>query len=149
MTPAPSPGTDQPAATDQAAGTGRPAGTDPGVLPWVRIDAASSVPPYEQLRLQILDAANEGRLAVGTRLPPVRALAGHLGLAVNTVARAYRELEQAQVVTTRSRAGTVVAAGSDTARSKVAEAARVYAEAVRANGVSPDDAVSFVRAALN
>ncbi len=124
------------------------AGSDAGVLRWVRIDAASSVPPYEQLRLQILDAANEGRLAVGTRLPPVRALAGHLGLAVNTVARAYRELEQAQVVTTRSRAGTVIAAGSDTGRSRVAAAARTYADAVRANGISAEEAVSFLRAAL-
>lgn len=123
-------------------------GSDAGVLRWVRIDAASSVPPYEQLRLQILDAANEGRLAVGTRLPPVRALAGHLGLAVNTVARAYRELEQAQVVTTRSRAGTVIAAGSDAGRSRVAAAARTYADAVRANGISAEEAVSFLRAAL-
>ncbi|MCC9174716.1 GntR family transcriptional regulator [Arthrobacter sp. zg-Y179] len=125
-----------------------PAGNDPGVLAGVRIDAASSVPPYEQLRLQILDAVNEGRLAIGTRLPPVRALAGHLGLAVNTVAKAYRELEQAQVVTTRSRAGTVVAAGGDTGRGRVAEAAAAYAAAVRANGVSDDDAVSLLRAAL-
>ncbi|MCQ1950142.1 GntR family transcriptional regulator [Arthrobacter sp. zg-Y859] len=125
-----------------------PAGNDAGVLAGVRIDAASSVPPYEQLRLQILDAVNEGRLAIGTRLPPVRALAGHLGLAVNTVAKAYRELEQAQVVTTRSRAGTVVAAGGDTGRGRVAEAAAAYAAAVRANGVSDDDAVSLLRAAL-
>ncbi|MCC3291102.1 GntR family transcriptional regulator [Arthrobacter sp. zg-Y1110] len=125
-----------------------PAGNDAGVLAGVRIDASSSVPPYEQLRLQILDAVNEGRLAIGTRLPPVRALAGHLGLAVNTVAKAYRELEQAQVVTTRSRAGTVVAAGGDTGRGRVAEAAAAYAAAVRANGVSDDDAVSLLRAAL-
>ena len=125
-----------------------PAGSDAGVLAGVRIDASSSVPPYEQLRLQILDAVNEGRLAVGTRLPPVRALAGYLGLAVNTVAKAYRELEQAQVVTTRSRAGTVVAAGGDAGRGRVAEAAAAYAAAVRANGVSDDDAVSLLRAAL-
>ncbi|MCC3293461.1 GntR family transcriptional regulator [Arthrobacter sp. zg-Y411] len=137
MTPAPGTGPESPSTV-----------TDPGVLPWVRIDAASSVPPYEQLRLQILDAVNEGRLAVGTRLPPVRALAGHLGLAVNTVARAYRELEQAQVVTTRSRAGTVVAAAGDAGRSRVAEAARVFADTARANGIPADDAVALVRAAL-
>lgn len=134
--------------TSEPGSTRTAAGADAGALHWVRIDAASTVPPYEQLRLQILDAANEGRLPVGTRLPPVRALAGHLGLAVNTVARAYRELEQAQVVTTRSRAGTVVAAGGDNGRSRVAEAARAYADAVRANGVSEEEAVSFLRAAL-
>ena len=121
---------------------------DDGVLNWVRIDAASSVPPYEQLRLQILDAANDGSLPVGTRLPPVRTLAAQLGLAVNTVARAYRELEQAEVVTTRSRAGTVVAAAGDNGRRRVAEAARVLAETVSANGVDHKEALSIVQAAL-
>ena len=118
------------------------------VLSWVRIDAASSVPPYEQLRLQILDAANDGRLAVGTRLPPVRALAADLGLAVNTVARAYRELEQADVVTTRSRAGTVVSAPAGDARRRVADAARQFADAVHANGMPADAALAIVKAAL-
>lgn len=118
------------------------------VLSWVRIDAASTVPPFEQLRVQILDAANEGRLAVGTRLPPVRALAARLGLAVNTVARAYRELEQAEVVTTRSRAGTVIAAAGDNGRRRVAEAAAVFADSVRANGLDPQEAVTYVETAL-
>ena len=118
------------------------------VLSWVRIDSASTVPPFEQLRVQILDAANEGRLAVGTRLPPVRALAARLGLAVNTVARAYRELEQAEVVTTRSRAGTVIAAAGDNGRRRVAEAAAVFADSVRANGLDPQEAMTYVETAL-
>lgn len=118
------------------------------VLSWVSIDAASSVPPFEQLRVQILDAANEGRLAVGTRLPPVRALAARMGLAVNTVARAYRELEQAEVVTTRSRAGTVIAAAGDNGKRRVAEAARVFADSVRANGLDPKEALTYVETAL-
>ncbi|WP_237688574.1 MULTISPECIES: GntR family transcriptional regulator [Arthrobacter] len=118
------------------------------VLSWVRIDAASSVPPFEQLRVQILDAANDGRLPVGTRLPPVRALAARMGLAVNTVARAYRELEQAEVVTTRSRAGTVIAAAGDNGKRRVAEAARIFADSVRANGMDPKEAVTYVETAL-
>lgn len=118
------------------------------VMRWLRIDQASSVPPYEQLRVQILDAANDGSLPVGTRLPPVRTLAGHLGVAVNTVARAYRELEHAQIVVTRSRAGTVVAAAGDEARRKAAEGAAEYARLIRANGLTEDEAVSYVRAAL-
>jgi DNA-binding transcriptional regulator YhcF (GntR family) len=118
------------------------------VLSWVRIDGTSTVPPFEQLRVQILDAATEGRLAVGTRLPPVRALAARLGLAVNTVARAYRELEQAEVVTTRSRAGTVIAAAGDNGRRRVAEAAAVFADSVRANGLDPQEAMTYVETAL-
>ncbi len=118
------------------------------VLAWLRIDPASSVPPYEQLRVQILDAANDGSLPVGTRLPPVRTLAGHLGVAVNTVARAYRELEQANIVVTRSRAGTVVAAAGDEARQRVSDGAAEYARLVKANGITEEEAVSYLRAAL-
>ncbi|GAA1117011.1 GntR family transcriptional regulator [Arthrobacter flavus] len=118
------------------------------VTSWLRLDQASSVPPYEQLRVQILDAANDGSLPVGTRLPPVRTLAGHLGVAVNTVARAYRELEQANIVVTRSRAGTVVAAAGDEARQRAAEAADGYADVIKANGLTEEEAVAYLRAAL-
>ncbi len=53
-------------------------------------------------------------LAAGTQLPPVRRMADDHGLAVNTAARAYRELEAAGLVETHGRGGTVVtAAGSD------------------------------------
>jgi DNA-binding transcriptional regulator YhcF (GntR family) len=115
---------------------------------WLTVDPASAVPPYEQLRQSVAAAVAEGRLVAGTKLPTVRALAAQLGLAVNTVAKAYRELEQAGVVQTKSRAGTVVSAAGDQARAKVAEAARIYANVVRANGFSDDDALRYVQAAL-
>ena len=53
----------------------------------IRVDAASAVPPYEQVRAQIAALVRSGDLAVGTRLPTVRRLAEDLGLAANTVAR--------------------------------------------------------------
>lgn len=58
----------------------------------------SPVPPYEQLREQIAGLIATGLLQAGQRLPPVRQLAADLGLAGGTVARAYRELEQAGLV---------------------------------------------------
>lgn len=121
---------------------------NPDVLRLLQIDQSSSVPPFEQLRLRILGAAHDGSLPVGTRLPPVRTLAGELGMAVNTVARAYRELEQAGVVVTRSRAGTVVAAAGDEARRRAAEGATEFAALIKANGLTEDEAVSYLRAAL-
>ena len=66
-------------------------------------------PPYEQLRGQLADLIEAGRLAEGERLPPLRQLAGDLGLAVGTVARTYRELEAAGFVRSRRGAGTRVA----------------------------------------
>ncbi len=115
---------------------------------WLTLDPKSAVPPFEQLRQVILAAANAGEAAVGLRLPPVRALAAHLGIAANTVARAYRELEQAGVVETKGRAGTVIAAGGDEARRRVGQAAEEFAAVVRSTGLPESDAVAIVRAAL-
>ncbi|MDJ0357850.1 GntR family transcriptional regulator [Paenarthrobacter sp. PH39-S1] len=111
-------------------------------------DDASSVPPFEQIRVRILDLAASGELAVGARLPSVRALAGRLGLAVNTVARAYRELEQAGIVRTQGRAGTVIAAAGDELLAQVAEAAAAYASVVSRHGIATDRALDLVRAAI-
>ena len=77
--------------------------------PAVEIDLRSPVPPFEQIRARITDLVAAGELPAGTRLPSVRALAGDLGIAPNTVVRAYRELEAAGVVRTARGKGTVVA----------------------------------------
>ncbi|MEU7905496.1 GntR family transcriptional regulator [Actinoplanes sp. NPDC049118] len=112
------------------------------------IDAGSAVPPYEQVRMRIAELAARGVLAAGTRLPPVRQLATELGLAANTVARAYRELEQAGLVETRGRAGTLVTARAADTPAEAQRAAQRYAEQATALGVSPQAALELVRAAL-
>jgi DNA-binding transcriptional regulator YhcF (GntR family) len=114
----------------------------------VRIDADSPVPPYEQLRSQLAQQINDRTLAVGTRLPTVRRLAADLGLAVNTVARSYRELEEAGLVETRGRAGTFVAPGGEQSRQRAQEAAAGYAATVRGLGLGMDEALRIVEAAL-
>jgi DNA-binding transcriptional regulator YhcF (GntR family) len=113
----------------------------------IRLDATSPTPPYEQVRAQIIAGIENGSTVAGTRLPPVRTLASDLGLAANTVARAYKELEEAGYVETRGRAGTIVR-GTDSASARAAQAARAYADTVRRLGVAPADAVELVRAAL-
>lgn len=118
----------------------------------LEVDTAGAVPPYEQIRVQITHLVASGSLQPGTRLPTIRQLAGDLGLAPGTVARAYRELESEGVVTSRVRHGTTVAAQrpptARQARERLAAAARVYAEAAAALGVSRDEAVSAVDRAL-
>ena len=111
------------------------------------VDPRSATPPYEQLRQQVVELARSGRLPAGTRLPTVRALAGDLGLAVNTVAHAYRVLERDGVVETRGRHGTFVAA-ADEDRAEAVRAAEAYAERVRRLGVDPVEALRLARAAL-
>ena len=113
-----------------------------------QLNPSSSVPPFEQLRTRILDLAASGKLAVGARLPPVRVLAGELGVATNTVARAYRELEAAGIVATHGRAGTVIAAGGDQLLAEAAAAAAEYAAVVRRQGIPLAKALDLVRAAV-
>ncbi|WP_375489617.1 GntR family transcriptional regulator [uncultured Jatrophihabitans sp.] len=110
----------------------------------IAIDHDGAVPPYEQLRAQLADQIRSGTLPVGTRLPTVRQLANDLGLAVNTVARGYRELEAGGLVQTRGRAGTYVHT-ADAAKAQAEAAARTYARTIRSTGISIDDAVELLR----
>lgn len=117
------------------------------------VDPSSAIPPYEQIRSQIEAMVATGTLAPGDRLPSIRQLAHDLGLAGGTVARAYTELEQAGLVVSRRRTGTVVADGVAEApaaerRRRLAEAAEQYARTAALLGVAVDDAQDAVRRAL-
>jgi len=113
----------------------------------IRVDTSAADPPYEQIRSELAALVGSGELAPGTRLPSVRALARQLGLATNTVARAYRELEHAGVVTTRGRNGTVV---NGDLRDRAAKwAATAYADTMRDLGVGQDEALALVRRAFD
>ncbi|MGV0990820.1 MAG: GntR family transcriptional regulator [Mycobacterium sp.] len=108
-------------------------------------EKASGAPLFDQLRAGVIQAIRSGLIEPGARLPTVRELAGELDLAVNTVARAYRELETAGIVETHRRLGTFVAR-SDPADAAMAAAARSYAETTRALGLNRDDARRYLDA---
>ena len=112
------------------------------------IDAGSAVPPFEQLRVQVIEAVRSGELVPGVKLPTVRRLADDLGLAPNTVARSYRELERDEVIVTRGRNGSFVAETGDVTQRQAQAAAAEFAERMRQLRVAPADAVDLVRAAL-
>jgi GntR family transcriptional regulator len=114
----------------------------------VEIDLGSGLAPYEQIRRQVVAHVAAGRLRVGDRLPTIRALATDLGLAPGTVARAYRELEAAGVVTTRRRAGTVVSDGVSPTDVAARHAAHELVRAGREAGLSDDEILDVVRGAL-
>jgi DNA-binding transcriptional regulator YhcF (GntR family) len=109
----------------------------------ITVDPAGSTPPYEQIRSQVADDVERGELQPGDRLPTVRRLAEDLGVAANTVARAYRELEQAGVIETRGRGGSFVT--GDQIQRKAKEAATAYLAQARALGLSPKEALALVR----
>jgi DNA-binding transcriptional regulator YhcF (GntR family) len=114
----------------------------------ITLETASAIPPFEQLRVQVIAQITDGSLLAGTRLPTVRRLADDLGIAPNTVARAYRELEADGFIETRGRNGSYVNAKDDVADQQAQLAARAFADRIRALGVNPSDALAFVTAAL-
>jgi GntR family transcriptional regulator len=116
----------------------------------IEIDPESQVPPYEQLRIQITALVISGSLGPDTRLPSIRQLAGDLGLAPGTVARAYRELETDGLARSRGSRGTTIvgppAPGSETA--VLIDAARKFAVLADRSDTGLDAALGAVRIAF-
>lgn len=138
------------------------------------IDPGSAEPPFAQVRRQLTEQIRGGQLSPGDRLPTVRRLAGDLGIAPNTVARAYRELETEGLIEGRGRAGTFVSAAAtgppersvDPTQHATAgrpgipdiqdpvllaaarRAADSYARTVRGLGLSPADALALAHISL-
>lgn len=98
------------------------------------VDPGDPTPPYEQLRRQLVDLIAAGQLPVGQRLPPLRQLAGDLGLATGTVARAYREVERAGLLSSRRGAGTRVTAVPADAGDPLADLAESFVQRARTLG---------------
>ena len=114
----------------------------------IAVDPDSPVPPYEQVRAQLAGLIEAGNLPTEVRLPTVRQLAGDLGLAVNTVARAYRELEGAGLIETRGRHGSFVAPQESEERTEAVRAARDFTAVLRHLGIGPHEALALLRREL-
>ena len=89
---------------------------------FITIDEADARPIYVQVAEEIRALIARGELAEGAQLPPVRQLASDLGVNLNTIATAYRELQGEGLLSIRHGAGAVVA--SRTARDKSEEELR-------------------------
>ena len=76
----------------------------------ITIDEADGRPIYRQIADELKALMARGELREGAPLPPVRQLAGDLGVNLNTVAIAYRELQAEGLLNVRHGAGATVAA---------------------------------------
>ena len=75
-----------------------------------KLDPKSGVPFYRQIIEQIRYGIASGKLQVGEQLPTVRSLAVDLKVNLNTVSKAYRELEIQNVLETQQGTGTFIGA---------------------------------------
>jgi GntR family transcriptional regulator len=85
---------------------------------FLTIDTRDSRPIYQQVVDGIRESIAHGDLAEGTSLPPVRQLAADLGVNLNTIATAYRELQKDGLIVIKHGSGSVVTSRTSTERSK-------------------------------
>jgi GntR family transcriptional regulator len=85
---------------------------------FITIDEADARPIYAQVAEELRALIARGELAEGAQLPPVRQLASDLGVNLNTVATAYRELQGEGLLSIRHGAGAVVASRTAQAKSE-------------------------------
>ena len=119
----------------------------------IEINAEAPEPVYEQIVRQIQEGVTSGTLAAGTPLPPVRQLANDLVLNRNTVARAYKLLEDQGVIQTAGRKGTFVRSGAadEVTRVKTGHAerrVRRMIESLVSDGLSTDQISTIFQSAL-
>jgi DNA-binding transcriptional regulator YhcF (GntR family) len=122
--------------------------------PLIEVDPQIETPPYQQIFEQIRAAIERGELAGDNALPTVRQLAGDLGVAPNTVARAYADLQNAGWLVTEGRRGTRVAsktpANDRRARlSALTDATRRFIAGLRHRGYSEAEIRAELRRTLD
>ncbi|MBP88534.1 MAG: GntR family transcriptional regulator [Planctomycetaceae bacterium] len=118
----------------------------------ITIDRGLEESVYEQVARQIRLLIASAALPPGMTLPPVRRLAGDLGVNLNTIARAYRLLEGEGFLEIRKRAGVKVAAPAQkidhSTRAKLLEEMRAPLARLRQAGVSTDELLGIIRREL-
>lgn len=118
----------------------------------ISVDTAAPLPAYEQIRTQVTALIGNGALPPGATLPPIRQLAKDLGIAPGTVAKAYALLDNAGLVITRGRSGTLVAERDPVPRherlGQLRRAAEAYVRAARLLNVDEHAVRDALAAAL-
>jgi DNA-binding transcriptional regulator YhcF (GntR family) len=112
---------------------------------FLSIDTTSTTPLFEQVRSQLAQVVRAGQLKPEDQLPTVRKLASDLGLAANTVARSYRELELAGLIETRGRHGSFVAGSLSPKKQAGARLAAALAQRMRDLGMGDAEMIAIFR----
>jgi len=112
----------------------------------IHVDSDDPTPPFEQIRAGLADEIRSGKLVGGRQLPTVRQLAGDLRVAIGTVARAYRELEEAGLVSTHRSQGTLVCDGQ-ISRVDLTQAATDFVHSVRRHDTEFEDVINAIKLA--
>src|SRR5471030_608405 len=108
----------------------------------------NGIPIYIQLREQLAGLVGRGALAPGQRLPTMRQVSVALKIDLNTVQRAYGELEREGILTLVQGRGTFVADAPPRTKNRKADAealAAKLADQAQAQGIALDDLITALR----
>lgn len=117
----------------------------------ISVDLRSHVPTYVQIVERVGHLVATGVLKHGDQLPTVRQLATDLRVNFNTVARAYRLLDEAGVISTQQGRGTYVLEGLSTVQAEELRQAalegvvRSFLDGAARMGFGPDDVEAEIR----
>ena len=115
----------------------------------MELDFTSSRPIYSQIIHQFSKAVARGDLAPGDRVPSQRELAEQAKVNPNTVQRAYREMEQMELVETLRGQGTFITNRPDLLdklRSELAaQAVKAFLDEMNSLGLKGEDVVRMVQ----
>ena len=111
----------------------------------IKVDFNSTIPLYEQIAHQVLELIDMEEIKPGDQLPTIRELAVELGINFNTVARAYRMLDQGSVISTQQGRGTYILEQRKTKKVKtnrpesIEELTRYYLRKANYLGFKPEE----------
>lgn len=113
----------------------------------ITIDFQSRIPVYEQIEEQVIWLINSGVYEPGSKLPSLRTLSSELKLNINTVKRAFQELEAKGIVYSAQGKGVFVSQinkANETLKAEAIENLRVSVRSARAKGVTQREIQSVV-----
>lgn len=114
------------------------------------VDFRSGIPVYIQIVEQVQALIARGELLPGDQLPTVRQLASELRVNFNTIARAYRMLDEAGLISTQQGRGTYIMEPLNGERSKFLKTRSLedqivgFIESLQQQGYQPDEVVSAI-----
>ena len=114
-----------------------------------KLNPRSGVPYYRQIIDQIRFGIATGKLDLGDQLPTVRALAVELRVNLNTVSKAYKELEIQNILETQQGTGTFIGPvpvriPEDESRSKLMDIYKEFVAIAASYGFSQDDIIRVI-----
>lgn len=113
----------------------------------ITVDKQSRVPVYEQIKNQLLTFIRLGVIPINSQLPSIRSVSSDTGVNINTVKKAFAELEMAGVIYTVPGTGSFV---SENALNNTAVTAKIRAnladdlESAKASGLAKEEIITMI-----